>query len=94
MRRIGSALAVAWALAAAAACATTLPPATPETAPGRALYTAKCHACHRMYRPDRVGPEKWPALLEKMAEKAKLTPEEEKQVLDYVLAVSPPGPPK
>ena len=78
------------ALAAAAAWASALPPATPETEPGRALYAGKCHACHRLYPPGRVGPEKWPALMEKMAEKAKLTPEEEKQVLAYVLAASSP----
>lgn len=89
MRRLGSALRIAGALAAAAvACASALPPATPETEPGRAIYAGKCHACHRLYPPDRVTPEKWPALMEKMAEKAKLTPDEEKQVLDYVLAAT------
>lgn len=92
MKRIGAALAIGWVLGAAAACASALPPATPETEPGRAIYAAKCHACHRLYKPDRVAPEKWPPLMEKMAGKAKLTPEEERQVLDYVLAVSPPKP--
>lgn len=83
-------LGIAAAFVAAVACATALPPATPETEGGRAIYQAKCHSCHRLYAPSRVGPEKWPALMEKMAQKAKLTPEEEKQVLDYVLAVPPP----
>ncbi len=90
MSRLRSAFAFAAALASALACASALPPATPETEPGRAIYAGKCHACHRLYPPGRVAPEKWPALIEKMAGKAKLTPEEEKQVLDYVLAVSPP----
>jgi len=87
--RMRSGLSIAGALAAAAvACASTIPPATPETEPGRAIYVGKCHSCHRLYSPDRVTPEKWPALMEKMAAKAKLTPEEEKQVLDYVLAAA------
>ena len=86
MRTPGAFAALAVLLASAAACATALPPATPETETGRAIYSAKCHSCHRLYKPDRVAPEKWPALLDKMSEKAKLTPDEEKAVLDYVLA--------
>jgi cytochrome c2 len=84
------ALGIAAAFVAAVACASALPPATPETEGGRAIYAAKCHSCHRLYAPSRVGPEKWPALMEKMGEKAKLQPEEEKQILDYVLAASAP----
>ena len=86
MKPSGAFAALAALLASAAACATALPPATPETEAGRAIYSAKCHSCHRLYKPDRVVPEKWPALLDKMSEKAKLTPDEEKAVLDYVLA--------
>ena len=93
MRTAGLLLAFAAALSASGACASALPPATPETGPGRALYAGKCHACHRLYAPSRVAPEKWPALMEKMAAKAKLSAEEEKAVLDYVLAVAPPVPP-
>ena len=89
--RIPSAFAALAVLASAVACATTLPPATPETEAGRAIYSAKCHSCHRLYKPDRVTPEKWPALLDKMSEKAKLTPDEEKAVLDWIFAVSAPA---
>jgi hypothetical protein len=86
LRTPGAFAALAVLLASAAACATALPPATPGTEAGRAIYSAKCHSCHRLYKPDRVAHEKWPALLDKMSEKAKLTPDEEKAVLDYVLA--------
>ena len=82
-------LAAIVAAMAALACASALPPATPETEGGRALYSGKCHSCHRLYAPSRVSPEKWPALMEKMAVKAKLTPEEEKEILAYVLAAAP-----
>ena len=93
MRPAGFLLALAAALLASEACASALPPATPETENGRTLYAAKCHACHRLYAPSRVPPEKWPALMEKMGAKAKLSAEEEKAVLDYVLAVAPAAPP-
>ena len=76
-------------LAGALACASALPPASGrETEAGRALYADKCVGCHRLYRPDRVTAGKWPALLEKMAAKAKLTPEEEQAVLAYVLSAA------
>ncbi|HWC65751.1 MAG TPA: hypothetical protein VG777_06695 [Thermoanaerobaculia bacterium] len=91
MKPSGAFAALAALLASAAACATALPPATPETEAGRAIYSAKCHSCHRLYKPDRVSADKWPALLDKMAEKAKLTPDEEKAVLDWILAVSAPA---
>ena len=88
MSRAGS-LGTAAVLVAAVACASALPPATPETEGGRAIYAAKCHSCHRLYAPSRVTPEKWPALMEKMAVKAKLTPEEEQEILAYVLSATP-----
>jgi mono/diheme cytochrome c family protein len=89
LRPLAVVLAGVVAVMAALACASALPPATPETEGGRALYAGKCHGCHRLYAPSRVAPEKWPALMEKMAMKAKLTPEEEKEILAYVLAAAP-----
>ncbi|HET7453566.1 MAG TPA: hypothetical protein VFL12_12535 [Thermoanaerobaculia bacterium] len=89
MSRAG-ALGIAAALVAAVACASALPPATPETEGGRSIYAAKCHSCHRLYAPSRIAPEKWPPMMEKMGAKAKLTSEEEEAVLDYVLAASAP----
>ena len=53
------------------------------------LYGAKCHGCHRLYPPNRVAPEKWPALMEKMAVKAKLTPEGQQAILAYLLSAAP-----
>jgi mono/diheme cytochrome c family protein len=86
LRPVAAALAFSLAIMAAFACASALPPATPETEGGRELYAGKCHGCHRLYAPSRVAPEKWPALMEKMAAKAKLTPQEENDILAYVLA--------
>ena len=84
-------IAAAAALLAALACASSAPPpeGSPETETGRTLYGAKCHGCHRLYPPNRVAPEKWPALMEKMAVKAKLTPEEQQAILAYLLSAAP-----
>ena len=73
-----------------AACATTLDPA-PERSleQGRALYAGKCQGCHRLRQPSKIDPQKWPTILDKMAVKAKLTPEQKAQVDAYVQAVSP-----
>ena len=90
MKPLAAVGSLAVAAVAALACASApLPPASPETEGGRALYAGKCHGCHRLYAPARVTPEKWPALMEKMAVKAKLSAEEESRILAYVLAASP-----
>ncbi len=88
-RWIGSALVAAVSLA----CATALPPASnPALEPGRELYAAKCHGCHRLYAPSKINPQKWPAILDKMAVKAKLTPEEKSRLDAYVSSTVPkPG---
>jgi mono/diheme cytochrome c family protein len=89
LKPLSAGLTLVVAAMAALSCASVLPPATPETEGGRALYAGKCHGCHRLYAPSRVAPEKWPALMEKMAGKAKLTADEESRVLAYVLAAGP-----
>ena len=89
MKGLSASLALAVALLAALACASAAPSAGPETEDGRALYAGKCHGCHRLYAPTRVAPEKWPALVEKMGIKAKLTPDEENRILAYLLAAAP-----
>ena len=78
------------ALCTLAACATTLAPAPdPSLEPGRALYAAKCQGCHRLRPPSKIDPRKWPSILEKMAVKAKLTPEQKSQIDAYVSSVAP-----
>lgn len=73
-----------------AACATTLDPAPePSFEPGRALYAGKCQGCHRLRQPSKIDPRKWPSILDKMAVKAKLTPEQKLQIDAYVSAVAP-----
>jgi mono/diheme cytochrome c family protein len=82
-------LLIASAACVLAACATTLPPATdPALAPGRELYAGKCHGCHRLHSPAKINRQKWPAILDKMAVKAKLTQEERSKIDAYVVSVT------
>jgi mono/diheme cytochrome c family protein len=57
LKPVAAALGFSLAIMAAFACASALPPATPETEGGKALYAGKCHGCHRLYAPSRVTPE-------------------------------------
>jgi hypothetical protein len=85
--RIAAVLITAFACALAA-CATTLDPAPePSFEPGRALYAGKCQGCHRLRQPSKIDPRKWPSILDKMAVKAKLTPEEKSQIHAYMASV-------
>jgi len=68
-----------------AGCAAVV--ALPE-APGRDLYASKCHSCHRLHDPAGIDPDRWPAILDKMAEKAKLTAEEKETIRRYIEATS------
>jgi len=71
-------------------CATTLDPAPePSLEQGRSLYAGKCQGCHRIRPPSKINPQKWPTILDKMAIKAKLTPDEKSQIDAYVSSVAP-----
>ena len=76
-------------LGALAACATALEPAPdPSLEPARALYSAKCGGCHRLRQPSKIDARKWPAILDRMAVKAKLTPEQKSLIDAYVSSVA------
>lgn len=72
-------------VAAVAACAGTPAPQA-GSARGERLYRSKCAACHRAYPPASRGRAEWAAVLEKMAPRSKLTPEEREIVLGYLQA--------
>ena len=56
----------------------------------RDLYADKCTACHRLHRPSEYSKEKWPPILERMAVKAKLTPEEADALREYLVSRARP----
>jgi hypothetical protein len=54
---------------------------------GYAVYRKRCSGCHHLPLPDAHTPEKWTRTIPEMAGKAKLTAEQEDDVLRYILAV-------
>lgn len=77
---------------AAVGCASTAPPPAEDHADSgaRDLYANKCTACHRLHRPSEYSKAKWPAILDRMSVKAKLTPEEDQELRDYLLGHARP----
>jgi hypothetical protein len=55
-----------------------------ESDPGRQLYIVKCSKCHKFYDPAKYSPADWTIWMDKMTRKAKLTPEQEKVIAEYV----------
>lgn len=77
MRAAASLTPLALALALAAGCAgAPAQPAAGDAGDPARLYRAKCTACHRAYEPGRRTASRWMAVLDRMAPKAKLTPEQ------------------
>jgi hypothetical protein len=53
---------------------------------GHDTFVANCDRCHKLPAPTRKTPEQWPATLDVMANRAKLTEEQERDVLRFILA--------
>jgi hypothetical protein len=53
---------------------------------GRDLFVAHCNACHGYPDLAVISDERWPGILDKMAKKAGLGPEDRDAVLHFVLA--------
>ncbi len=55
---------------------------------GRALYIKGCSRCHTVYRPGAVPAEEWPEHVHEMAGRAKLSPRQAEQVIQYLVVTS------
>jgi mono/diheme cytochrome c family protein len=55
---------------------------------GRRLYVRRCSACHTLVLPAAHPPEKWPRLVDAMAKKARLRPEEREDVVRFLVALA------
>jgi mono/diheme cytochrome c family protein len=104
MRRGARALLAAILLCLALACAAALRHATPQDvtllAPrwpgttiedlqrGRQLYVRRCSGCHQLVLPENHAPADWPRLVDRMAAKARLAPEERDDVVRFLVAVA------
>ena len=52
---------------------------------GRGIYMAHCATCHERVHPGEIDPEFWRGVTPHMAVKAKLTAEEQQQLLHYLM---------
>ena len=52
----------------------------------RALYVTRCSSCHSLNDPRDYHEKDWPSWMHKMARKAKISSEQEQQLLIFVLA--------
>ncbi|HMJ16508.1 MAG TPA: hypothetical protein VK524_34075 [Polyangiaceae bacterium] len=58
---------------------------------GRKLYAGRCADCHQLYEPARYGADKWRTELGEMRERARLSAEEERMILQYLVSVGQRG---
>lgn len=95
------ALLVTCLLALAAGCATALVRPTADDAAravrmwpdanlaqlerGRELFVARCGSCHRLYLPSDESASSWPRVLDVMAPRATLAPEEREAVERFLI---------
>jgi mono/diheme cytochrome c family protein len=57
---------------------------------GKALYLANCGSCHRLYAPSSKLDDYWESIVPPMADKARISEEEEALILQYLIAKSKP----
>jgi len=55
-----------------------------EEAAARKLYVAKCAKCHKFYDPAKYSDDEWKIWMGKMSKKARLKPEQQRILADYI----------
>lgn len=55
---------------------------------GRSLYISRCAACHALKEPGFLDPGDWPGMVERMSENAKLNPDQQRAITQYLVGVS------
>ena len=58
---------------------------------GRAVYLDKCTRCHTPIGPRDVLAGDWPGHVANMAERSKISADEQQIIVDYLVTVAPPG---
>lgn len=51
---------------------------------GRTTYIKKCASCHTLYLPEKYSTAAWSSKVHEMSERAKLSKEEEIQIIKYL----------
>lgn len=54
---------------------------------GRELYVNNCASCHQLYMPNRYDEKEWIHNLDEMQARAKITDNDKKMILDYLINV-------
>jgi cytochrome c5 len=74
-----------------AAARTRWPDSSPEALEtGRGLFVAKCNRCHGYPDIPKIATDDWPKIIDRMGNKASLSPPEKDAVLHFVLTVAAP----
>jgi len=55
---------------------------------GRSLYIGRCGACHSLKDPAFLDPQDWPGMVERMSENAKLNPDQQRAITQYLVGIS------
>ena len=55
---------------------------------GRKLYISRCSSCHGLKDPKSLTPEDWPEMVGRMAENAKVNPDQQRAITQYLVSVS------
>ncbi len=65
-------------------CAAAGEPVIDQTVAARKLYLNRCSKCHKLYVPSKYSDLQWQRWMEKMGRKAKLQPEQQAVVSNYI----------
>jgi len=55
---------------------------------GRSLYLGRCSSCHHAFEPASKSVDSWPAYIDKMKQRAKLSDGDAALVLDYLVTMA------
>jgi len=68
-------------------CVAAGEPVIDQTAAARNLYINRCSKCHKLYQPSNYSDQKWQRWMAKMGRKAKLQPQQQVAVSNYIETV-------
>jgi len=55
---------------------------------GRSLYINRCGECHSLKDPAFLAPADWPEMVGRMADNAKINPDQQRAITQYLVGVS------
>ena len=55
---------------------------------GRNLYIGRCGSCHSLKEPGFLVPGDWPEMVGRMADNAKINPDQQRAITQYLVSVS------